>query len=157
MSFGQNFFSQHASNQYVLSSLASWGRLIQLAEVVYLIALCIGSIVAFTKLKNSSKNKSDEIGNAYMIVGILALGLVLLVFFNSRYITKQNNHYIAVDDFSSIMSMKSFQSLSGCEKEMVFKTFELSQQVQKNIHGDENKRIYDLHKLKELTNVEVLN
>lgn len=55
------------------------------------------------------------------------------------------------------MSMKSFQSLSGSEKEMVFKTFELSQQVQKNIHGDENKRIYDLHKLKELTNVEVLN
>ena len=92
-----------------------------------------------------------------MIVGILALDLVLLVFFNSRYITKQNNHYIAVDDFSSIMSMKSFQSLSGCEKEMVFKTFELSQQVQKNIHGDENKRIYDLHKLKELTNVDVLN
>lgn len=79
--FWTEFFSQHASNQYVLSSLAGWERLIQLAEVVYLIALCVGSIVAVTKLKNSSKNKSDEIGNAYMIVGILALGLVLLVFF----------------------------------------------------------------------------
>ena len=53
--FWTEFFSQHASNQYVLSSLAGWERLIQLAEVVYLIALCVGSIVAFTKLKNSSK------------------------------------------------------------------------------------------------------
>lgn len=90
-----------------------------------------------------------------MIVGILALGLTLLVFFNSRYIAKQNNHYIAVDDFSSIMSMKSFQSLSGSEKEMVFKTFELSKVSRKDIRGDEGKIIYDFNKLKELSNVDV--
>lgn len=153
--FWIDFFNQYAFNQYELSSSNDWGRLIQLAEVAYLIALCVGSIVAFIKLKNSSKNTNDAIEKAYMLVGILALGLVLFVFFNSHYITKHNNHYIVVDDFSSIMSMKSFQNLSGSEKEMVFKTFELSQQVQKNIHSDENKKIYNLNKLEELSNVDV--
>ena len=154
--FWTNFFSQYASNQRALFISNDWGRLIQLAEVVYLIALCVGSIVAFIKLKNSSKNTKNAIEKAYMLVGILALGLVLLVFFNSRYaiVISQNNHYIEVGD-SSIMSMKSFQNLSGSEKEMVFKTFELSKVSRKDIRSDEGKIIYDLHKLKELSNVDV--